>query len=371
MLARRLIGRGVALSAGTLAAALSQNAASAGVPAPVLMSTIKAASLLAAGEAAIPVKVAALAEGVLKTMLLTKLKSATAVLFVAVLVGLIGYGIASAQQKEDKQDVGKPRKVEGSGVKEKGPVAWGKEVDGLQAGLVADASTYRHGEKVKLTLKLRNVSKADVKITHGLLRESPPEVITADGAKVTVFMPPLLGIIVIPVEQVVKPGETITLYNPEVAAEPEGLMRLEGIMRVDTPTICVDPGKYKIAYGGMIQSHPKLKTGTVELTRSRGARRRKACRPVCASATRATSASAGRPRWSSSCATSARRRSRFQSGRCGLAIRRLLMRGASGPPRRERRHRTLRSFRRPSPSNRERRPLSVGPTCWWPSWMKR
>jgi hypothetical protein len=35
-------------------------------------------------------------------------------------------------------------------------------------------------------------------------------------------------------------------------------------MWLGTPTICVAPGKYKIAFGGMIQSHPKLTTGAVE-----------------------------------------------------------------------------------------------------------
>src|SRR5262245_54394662 len=56
MLARRLTRRGVALSGGALAAALSQNAASAGVPASVMLSTIRAASLSVAGQAGIPLK---------------------------------------------------------------------------------------------------------------------------------------------------------------------------------------------------------------------------------------------------------------------------------------------------------------------------
>ena len=51
MLAKRLAARGVALSGG--AAVLSQNMASAAVPASVVSSTIKAASLCAAGQAAI------------------------------------------------------------------------------------------------------------------------------------------------------------------------------------------------------------------------------------------------------------------------------------------------------------------------------
>jgi hypothetical protein len=87
MLAKRLARQGLGMSGGGLAAVLSQKAASASIPASVVSSTIKAASLLAAGQAAvgiISVKVAALTEGVLKTMLRTKLKIATVVLLVAV-----------------------------------------------------------------------------------------------------------------------------------------------------------------------------------------------------------------------------------------------------------------------------------------------
>src|SRR5262249_23212239 len=79
---------------GTLAAALSQNAASAGVPMPLVISTVKAATGAAAGQTAAAglasAKIAAIAEGVLKTMLLTKLKIATAVLLA---VGLAAGGV--------------------------------------------------------------------------------------------------------------------------------------------------------------------------------------------------------------------------------------------------------------------------------------
>jgi RNA polymerase sigma factor (sigma-70 family) len=87
MLAKRLARHGLAVSGLALAAVLSKQAASACVPPSVVASTIKAASLLAAGQTAvgiISVKVAALTEGVVKTMFLTKLKIATAVLLVAV-----------------------------------------------------------------------------------------------------------------------------------------------------------------------------------------------------------------------------------------------------------------------------------------------
>jgi RNA polymerase sigma factor (sigma-70 family) len=81
-LAMRLTSRGLVLSGGALAMVLSQNVASAVVPTSVVRFTIRAASLVAAGQAAgvISVEVAALLEGVLKTMSLNKLKIAMTVL---------------------------------------------------------------------------------------------------------------------------------------------------------------------------------------------------------------------------------------------------------------------------------------------------
>src|SRR5207302_5337279 len=52
MLAKRLARHGLPVSGGALAAVLAQNVASACVPISVLSSTIKAATLLAAGHAA-------------------------------------------------------------------------------------------------------------------------------------------------------------------------------------------------------------------------------------------------------------------------------------------------------------------------------
>jgi RNA polymerase sigma factor (sigma-70 family) len=95
MLAKQLARRGVALSGGALAAVLSRNVASAGAPPSVVSSTIKAASLFAAGQAAakgvISAKAAALSEGVLKAMLLTKARiAAVVVLVIAALAGAAG-----------------------------------------------------------------------------------------------------------------------------------------------------------------------------------------------------------------------------------------------------------------------------------------
>jgi RNA polymerase sigma factor (sigma-70 family) len=91
LLARRLSSPSVPLSGGAVAALVSTQAASAAVPAPLLASTAKAGALLAVGEAATAVvsaKVAALMEGVLKAMFLTKLKTVMAIVVAAGVLAL-------------------------------------------------------------------------------------------------------------------------------------------------------------------------------------------------------------------------------------------------------------------------------------------
>jgi RNA polymerase sigma factor (sigma-70 family) len=96
MLAKRLTRHGLVLSGGALAVMLSQNVASASVPTSLVSTTIKAASLFATGQVVgsgvISAKVAALTEGVLKTMLLTNLKFP---LMLLIVIGLAGAGIGS------------------------------------------------------------------------------------------------------------------------------------------------------------------------------------------------------------------------------------------------------------------------------------
>ena len=93
MLAKRLAHQGLVVSGEGLAGTLAQ-AASAGVPTSVMWATIKAASQFAAGSAAasgvIPAQVAALTEGVLKTMLFAKLKVVLVLLVVVALCGAAG-----------------------------------------------------------------------------------------------------------------------------------------------------------------------------------------------------------------------------------------------------------------------------------------
>jgi RNA polymerase sigma factor (sigma-70 family) len=105
-LASRLTRRGVTLSAGAIAYVLSETAVPAAVPPLLAQATVRAALRVASGEAVtavVPLSVAALTQGVLKTMALSKVKLAL-VAFLAVgllFVRTAGEGIHVPQAKAD------------------------------------------------------------------------------------------------------------------------------------------------------------------------------------------------------------------------------------------------------------------------------
>ncbi len=91
-LAKRLSRRGLAVTSATMATLLAQNASSAYVPPALVAATVKAAGMLTAGHALatglVSVSVIALKEGVLKGMLISKLKAAVMILG----LGAVGLG---------------------------------------------------------------------------------------------------------------------------------------------------------------------------------------------------------------------------------------------------------------------------------------
>ena len=115
MLRQRLTRHGVTLTAGLLAG----NAAAAPAPAALIAEVLKAAPSFADGMAvgAVSMQVVALAKGVLRTMLLTKIKTVVAVLLtVGLLTGTGGalYQTFAAdkpadEKKADKPKAGKPK----------------------------------------------------------------------------------------------------------------------------------------------------------------------------------------------------------------------------------------------------------------------
>ena len=118
MLRRRLARRGVALTAGLLAA----NTLTAAVPAALLDGTFRAALTFAGGKAiaggAASAQVLALSTGVLRAMLLEKLKVvATAVLAVAVVAGAGGlayHSLAVEPPANDEKRADKPKEDKGA-----------------------------------------------------------------------------------------------------------------------------------------------------------------------------------------------------------------------------------------------------------------
>jgi len=105
MLARRLGRHGLGLSAGSLATLLTHNAVTASVPLKLLAITSRAATLVAAGQSTAVVasaNVAALTEGVMKSMFLSKLKVATVVLVAAGLFVGVGGPLVMPQAQADK-----------------------------------------------------------------------------------------------------------------------------------------------------------------------------------------------------------------------------------------------------------------------------
>jgi RNA polymerase sigma factor (sigma-70 family) len=92
ILARRLARHGLAVPGGTLACGLARDPGAASVLARVMAATIQVVSLLAAGQAPVTgllsAKAAALTEGVVKSMLLTRIKIA--------LVLVLGFALAAA-----------------------------------------------------------------------------------------------------------------------------------------------------------------------------------------------------------------------------------------------------------------------------------
>jgi RNA polymerase sigma factor (sigma-70 family) len=112
LLRDRLTRRGVTLSAGLVATVLAEQTASAGVPATLVHSTVKAATLFAAGKASaagVSAPVATLVEGVLHEMFQTKLKIAVAWLLAVALIGagagvLTYHALAADQPPVQKAD---------------------------------------------------------------------------------------------------------------------------------------------------------------------------------------------------------------------------------------------------------------------------
>jgi hypothetical protein len=196
--AKRLNQRGIVFSGWSVAAVLLAGSA----PPALVASTIRAASLLTAGQAAgfVSAKVAALTEGVVKTMFVSKIKTALAVVLI---LGLVATGAtlltyrSAAGQDDKKPTVEKPVEQAAKQRKEK-VTAWGKEVDGVQVGIqFGEDRVYKIGETVTLIVRLRNNGKKDVPFFYHEehFQKYPPLITDADGKAAIIRERNIFGII--------------------------------------------------------------------------------------------------------------------------------------------------------------------------------
>jgi RNA polymerase sigma factor (sigma-70 family) len=213
MLAKRLARHGVAVSGGSLAAALSQTAALASLPTSVVSSTIELTTLLATGKAVsvISSPVAALTEGVLKAMFLKKIMTTTLMVLALSMVAITFGSLAKGQTEGADRPVNEPPMV---GQEDKPPIsekpvepaakqqkqkdkeaftAWGKEVDGVQIGIqLGEQRVYTVGETVTLIVRIRNNGKKEVSYSNGdsnggeYFLRNPPLITTADDKPVKI-----------------------------------------------------------------------------------------------------------------------------------------------------------------------------------------
>jgi RNA polymerase sigma-70 factor (ECF subfamily) len=115
MLARRLTRRGVTLSSAALAAVLTPSLASACVSPTLLCTTVKSAAATAAGQGVVTgivsAQVVSLTQGMLKFLLLRKLKVATALLLAATVLSSSA-GIFAYHATSDAADAASPESSE-------------------------------------------------------------------------------------------------------------------------------------------------------------------------------------------------------------------------------------------------------------------
>lgn len=121
-LAAKLTRRGIALSAGAMLTAMGQQSLAACVPGALVAATTRAALLLAAGPAAavvgvVSAKVLTLTEGVLKTMFLAKITSASGLFAGVAVLGLTTGGFFY-QTRAGTDDSAQPREAKAAAAAE-------------------------------------------------------------------------------------------------------------------------------------------------------------------------------------------------------------------------------------------------------------
>ena len=277
LLAKRLARRGVSTSSGASAAAFAREA-SAGLPHSAAFDPVCAANLVSAGRATpgpISPAVNALTQGTLNAMLMSKLKAAVAVALGVAAIGSVVLTYRATAAPGDKPPAAEVQVTPNPDADEKAFTAWGDESGGLQAGLgfrPGQKRTYRHGETVRLVVRIRNVGQEEVKFQYlnQFLIEKPPAVTDGEGKPIRLGGVTAYGFHV-PVDAALAPGKEIELHELKLALRPAS----ESVK--DPYSAVYGTGKFQIQYervignsssGWLVKPDPnpsKLGTGKLEL----------------------------------------------------------------------------------------------------------
>jgi RNA polymerase sigma factor (sigma-70 family) len=181
LLARRLTGKGLALSGGALGTTIAQQAQAA-VPPVLLRTTVQTALWTATGQAtagAISAQVATLTEGVLKAMFLTKLKTVTFGLTLIAALGLGGGGLLyqSAAQEPTK----KPARVSDTKVT-KVPTEAVEGDKGIDVKLPPGARTNAQLRE-QLEASLQKIKELEAALAEEARRQRREEATTLDDVR--------------------------------------------------------------------------------------------------------------------------------------------------------------------------------------------
>ena len=152
--------------------------------------------------------------------------------------------------------------------------AWGKEIGGLQAGLgfrPGEKRAYRHGESVKLVLRVRNVSKETVDFSYiwAFYIENPPTIADPDGQRIQ--LPKYAGLgLQDPRVAKLAPGKDVEIFDWDLDLRPKGESGRKGVLTIHGTGMFSLQCERVVGPTSANPNHPdptrdKLATGKLEL----------------------------------------------------------------------------------------------------------
>jgi len=256
LLRGRLTRRGLTLSAAALATALADSAAPAAMPTGLVQSTIKTAALLPSAKAlttgAIPAPVASLAQGVLRTMFLNKVKVAGLIALVLAVFGLgtgmITYRMLTASPNEAQAAPLGERPPEGP---ERPRASKPAVKDGLSVTIQPAKAVFGKDEMPVIDFHWTNLTQEPFKLAA--MNYFPERIKEADlldlktGASWKgTYLPPARTAAPAPVPAEVAPAQTVQSH---VGLGQEPWTRWSWRVQDKPPVIrALPPGKYRVAF---------------------------------------------------------------------------------------------------------------------------